>query len=121
MRYVNDKYREHYKNIERKERYKDDKKDYSWIIIVTLAIGCIFFLFMIMAAASISSENRSAREKDKFVKIETNSLGCTKYRYNGDIVWSCPDNIKINQIETEVCTGSRPRTCKTHYDPVVSR
>jgi len=70
-------------------------------------------------AISIAKENESIRNKDKFIEIGKNSLGCVQYRYNSDIVWKCPKEKEVTQIEKRVCTGGKYRSCRTDYEPVI--
>lgn len=58
--------------------------------------------------------------KDKYVVLETNSLGCTRYRYNDDIVWVCPEDKKFTQIEHTRCQlYGKTQICNSVQEPVV--
>lgn len=72
----------------------------------------LFGLFLIivfaiaMIALAIAVNNYSAQDDSKKpVALETNSIGCTKYRYKGDNYWKCPKGSGINQIEESVVSG----------------
>ena len=80
------------------------------------------FLFMfVLFGVSCSQYNtlKNEREKDKFILIEKNSLGCGKYKYNDSIVWKCPKELGISSIESRYCTGGKHNTCRTEQEPVL--
>ncbi|MEG1232270.1 MAG: hypothetical protein RSE18_00415 [Acinetobacter sp.] len=120
MKYVNEKYRQHYKNIENQKKYNNEEKDYSAFFIAGIFIAPMLSLLLFGMAVSISGNNNRENNKDKFIEIGGNSLGCVQYSYNGDKVWKCPKDQSINQIETTVCSGGRYSTCRTEYEPVVN-
>lgn len=120
MKYVNDKYQQHYKNMENQEKYKKDERDYSGFLMAGLFVAPMLVLILFGMAASISNSNDRENNRDKFIEIGRNSLGCVQYRYNGDKVWKCPKEQSINQIEETVCSGGRHNTCRTEYRPVIN-
>lgn len=115
-------YDHNYSNIDRSNSYNKDKKDYSWIIVMSIFIAPLCVLILFGLAVKISDSNRANMEKDKLIEVERNSIGCIKYRFNSDIVWKCPKEHEITQIEREVCYGAgKHRSCDIVYDPVVSK
>ena len=120
MKYVNDKYEHHYKNIDMKNQYNKDKKDYSCVLIGGFFIIPLCFLILISVAFSIADNSNRESKKNKFIEIKRNSLGCVQYRYNQDKVWKCPKDLSISQIEKRVCSGGKVNTCRTEYEPVIN-
>lgn len=67
----------------------------------------------------LGSGNRSSSVDDlKPRLLDTNSLGCSKYRYKGSVYWSCPKEININSIEVSYSNG---KTTRTELEPVVQK
>ena len=120
MRYVNDKYQQHYKNLEKQEKYNEEKADYSLIVMISFFVAPVCFLVLFCMAVSIADKNNQENSKNKFIEIGTNSLGCIRYRYNQDTIWKCPESQRINQIEKRVCTGAKGDNCRTEYEPVIN-
>lgn len=90
----------------------------SWIFAgFGFAILCIFVVFGVSCHQYNSMKNE--REKDKFILIEKNSLGCGKYKYNDSIVWKCPKELGLSSIESRYCTGGKHNTCRTEQEPVL--
>lgn len=118
MKCVNDKYRMHYKNIDR-ERNHFDKRDYSWIVVSVLFLVPMFLLVLVGMAISISNKNSIENNKDTLIEINRNSFGCIQYRYNSDILWRCPKNSGITEIESQKCTSGKHSTCSTIKEPVI--
>lgn len=99
---------------------KNTNKDYSFLIPIGMLSMPILFFILIFAASSISARNQAIKNKDKFVKIGENSLGCEKYKYNSDIVWKCPKDVGVTQIDEEECSMmGKVYSCKTASSPVV--
>ena len=120
MKNVNDKYRYHYKNIDMKNQYNKDKRDYSWLLYLASFFMLITPIIFFGIAVATSSSNEAENNKDKFIEIKRNSLGCVQYRYNQDKVWKCPKDMSISQIEKRVCSGGKINTCRTEYEPVIN-
>lgn len=119
MRYVNDKYREFYKKQDRKKEYIDNR-DYSWLVISLLFIVPLMLLILIGTAISISNKNEIERNKDRLIEISRNSFGCVQYRYNSDVLWKCPKNSEITQVEKQYCSSSPSnRSCVVVKEPVI--
>lgn len=96
--------------------YKQPLKFFGLMII---AMVSWFLLF-----STIDSQRKEARKhqesiKDKMVFIEKNSLGCSKFSYNGDLVWKCPKGLDISGIEELECTANRYRGCRTVFYPAL--
>ena len=98
-------------------------KDEKVVICGLLAFVLSTFIIIIAMGCQAQKYKRD-REKDKFIEVERNSLGCIKYRYNSDIVWKCPKEQGVTQIERRVCSynaGTKTNSdCKTVYDPVIN-
>lgn len=120
MKNVNDRYQQHYKNIEKQDKYNKEKRDYSWVFIAGFFVAPMCFLILFGMAISIHSNNKQEINRNKFIEIGENSLGCVQYRYNQDKVWKCPKDMSISQIEKRVCSGGKINTCRTEYEPVIN-
>lgn len=96
--------------------------DKSWMIIAGIFIAPMFLLILFGMAISTASSNDKIKNKDTFIEIGRNSLGCIQYRYNTDIVWKCPQPQKdITQFERVECTYiNKVRSCTKYFDPVVN-
>lgn len=120
MRYINERYKEYYKKLDRERKYVSEKKDYSDFIVIVFIVFLFLSPLIFVMAVSITSENDKERNKDKLIEIDKNSLGCIKYSYNTDIIWKCPKESNITQVETKKCTSNgKTRSCSVIQEPVV--
>ena len=72
---------------------------FGWFLIIVFAIT--------MIALAIAVNNYSAQDDSKKpIALETNSIGCTKYRYKGDNYWKCPKGSGIKSNRRITCLWS---------------
>lgn len=98
---------------------KLDEKD-SGLIGIGVIASLGVFLVAVIYMQGVTIEKDREDNLNKLIPVSENSLGCTKYKYNSDYVWSCPESVKITQVETEKCTRSgNINTCTKTYEPVI--
>lgn len=91
----------------------------SKFLIFLVILFCIAW-GLILCILSSYAKKQSELEKDKIIFMEKNSIGCSKYKLNGDIFWRCPKNIEASSIESRYCSGSGiHRNCRTEQEPVL--
>lgn len=122
-----DKYKPYYemrdrtiKNRQENEDIKANHSDNS-ILLVSGFFIVPFFIMVLFGLIGMAVGKSQESNKDKFIEIGHNSLGCVQYRYNSDVVWKCPKDVasNIDQIEREECTYGKVKSCSKYYDPVV--
>jgi hypothetical protein len=96
-------------------------KDNELYLKVTIISIAIVMFYSLLAFLSSTTSAKQERNKDRLIQIETNSIGCIKYSYNGDVFWKCPVNSGISSIEENHCQLSgRTQVCKTDQIPAVN-
>ena len=80
---------------------KYDLLEITTYFILPVLVAISFYIFV------KGHEAETLRNKDMFIFIERNSMGCERFQYNGDRYWNCPDN--VNATEIEVGVGKRRR------------
>ena len=83
-----------------------NSSDISTNICVALLLGVILFVLYLTIEKRDYPENQHR-------KVETNSIGCERWKYNNDYYWKCPKELGLSSIENRV--GK-----KTKLEPVVS-
>lgn len=95
-------------------------KDKDLYLKVTFISIAVLLIYSLLAFLSASTTTKHIRDKDKFIELETNTLGCVKYRYNSDVVWKCPVNTDLTQIEEQSChIINKMYTCEKIHIPVI--
>lgn len=80
----------------------DEVKD-NFLVYGFLLIFTIFFV-LVGLRLNMDAQLRERASKTPLA-IETNSIGCTKYRYKEDTYWKCPKGSGISMIEESVVSG----------------
>lgn len=121
-----DKYKHYYamrdrtiKNRQENEDIIETHRDKSIWFVMSIFILPMFVLICFGLVGTAVNKSQESN-KDKFIEIGRNSLGCVQYRYNTDVVWKCPQQQKdITQFEREECTYGKVKSCTKYYDPVI--
>lgn len=71
--------------------------------IITMIVFFVVIFFIVLFGSVIWASWQGVEQPPDYtkapVKLETNRLGCTKYRYYNDIYWKCPEGTGVSSFE----------------------
>lgn len=96
--------------------YKEENKSRNNSIVPLIFL--LLFTGILISAFVVNT--KKVDEIGKHIFISKNSIGCGRYRFNGDYYWKCPKDLEINQIEYyESEMVGRVRHTKIYQEPVI--